>query len=90
MASDRDFVLYVAEQIGLGSRLTYRKMFGEYALYLDERSSPSSAITASSSNLHRRPRRSLRICRKPRRIPAPRIIRWPTNCWTMPTNSADS
>lgn len=37
MASDRDFVLYVAEQIGLGSRLTYRKMFGEYALYMDEK-----------------------------------------------------
>ncbi|WP_217474748.1 TfoX/Sxy family protein [Stutzerimonas stutzeri] len=35
MASDKDFMDYVAEQIGLGSRLTYRKMFGEYALYLD-------------------------------------------------------
>ncbi len=35
MASDKDFMDYVAEQIGLGSRLSYRKMFGEYALYLD-------------------------------------------------------
>lgn len=35
MASDQDFMDYVAEQIGLGNRLTYRKMFGEYALYLD-------------------------------------------------------
>lgn len=35
MATDKDFVDYVAEQIGLGNRLTYRKMFGEYALYLD-------------------------------------------------------
>lgn len=35
MATDKDFVDYVAEQIGLGSRLSYRKMFGEYALYLD-------------------------------------------------------
>ena len=33
MATDKDFVDYVAEQIGLGSRLSYRKMFGEYALY---------------------------------------------------------
>jgi len=35
MATDRDFVDYVAEQIGLGARLSLRKMFGEYALYLD-------------------------------------------------------
>lgn len=35
MASSRDFVEYIAEQVGLGGRLTYRKMFGEYALYLD-------------------------------------------------------
>ncbi|HRP08245.1 MAG TPA: TfoX/Sxy family protein [Gemmatimonadales bacterium] len=26
---------YVSEQVGLGDRLTSRKMFGEYALYLD-------------------------------------------------------
>lgn len=35
MSTDLDFVQYVAEQAGLGSRLTYKKMFGEYALYLD-------------------------------------------------------
>ena len=35
MATERSFVEYVAEQADLGSRLTYRKMFGEYALYLD-------------------------------------------------------
>jgi TfoX/Sxy family transcriptional regulator of competence genes len=35
MASDRDFVEYVANQAGLGSALTHRKMFGEYALYLN-------------------------------------------------------
>lgn len=37
MASDQDFVDYVCEQAGLGTALSYRKMFGEYALYLDER-----------------------------------------------------
>lgn len=37
MATDQDFVDYVAEQAGLGERLTRRKMFGEYALYLDEK-----------------------------------------------------
>ena len=35
MATDQDFVNYVAEQAGLGKRLTVKKMFGEYALYVD-------------------------------------------------------
>lgn len=37
MATDQDFVDYVAEQIGLGSRLTRKRMFGEYALYVDDK-----------------------------------------------------
>ena len=35
MATDRSFVDYVAEQAGLGDRLTARRMFGEYGLYVD-------------------------------------------------------
>jgi len=35
MATDKNFIEYVTEQVGLGSRLTSKKMFGEYALYLD-------------------------------------------------------
>lgn len=35
MASDLSFVEYVCEQAGLGSLLTYKKMFGEFALYLE-------------------------------------------------------
>ena len=35
MASDRDFVEYVCNQIGLARELTHKKMFGEYALYLN-------------------------------------------------------
>lgn len=35
MASDASFIEYVAEQAALGERLTWRKMFGEYALYVD-------------------------------------------------------
>ena len=35
MASDLDFVDYVSAQIGLGREITHRKMFGEYALYLN-------------------------------------------------------
>lgn len=35
MATDQDFIDYVAEQAGLGERLTRRKMFGEYAVYVD-------------------------------------------------------
>jgi TfoX/Sxy family transcriptional regulator of competence genes len=35
MASHIDTVLFIADQSGLGSRLTWRRMFGEYALYLN-------------------------------------------------------
>lgn len=35
MASDLGFVEYVCDQAGLPGRLAFRKMFGEYALYLD-------------------------------------------------------
>jgi len=35
MATTLEFVEYIHEQSGLGSQLSYRKMFGEYALYLD-------------------------------------------------------
>lgn len=35
MATDRGFVDYVAEQAGLGERLAVRRMFGEYAMYVD-------------------------------------------------------
>ena len=37
MATDRIFVDYIAEQLGLGARLTHKKMFGEYALYIDDK-----------------------------------------------------
>lgn len=33
MSTDKQFVDYVLEQAALGDALTYRKMFGEYALY---------------------------------------------------------
>lgn len=35
MGTERSFVDYVTEVAGLGSWLTHKKMFGEYALYLD-------------------------------------------------------
>lgn len=35
MATALDTVLFICDQAGLGARLTYRKMFGEYALFLD-------------------------------------------------------
>jgi TfoX/Sxy family transcriptional regulator of competence genes len=37
MATESSFVDYVHETVRLGSRLTHKKMFGEYALYLDEK-----------------------------------------------------
>jgi TfoX/Sxy family transcriptional regulator of competence genes len=35
MASDATFVEYVCEQAGLGPRLGSKRMFGEYALYVE-------------------------------------------------------
>ncbi len=35
MGSRLDTVQFICDQAGLGKRLTFRKMFGEYALYLD-------------------------------------------------------
>jgi TfoX/Sxy family transcriptional regulator of competence genes len=35
MASNVGTVQFICDQAGLGKRLTFRKMFGEYALYLD-------------------------------------------------------
>jgi TfoX/Sxy family transcriptional regulator of competence genes len=35
MASRVGTVQFICDQAGLGKRLTFRKMFGEYALYLD-------------------------------------------------------
>lgn len=37
MATAPGFVEYVREQIGLGDRLACRKLFGEYALYVDDK-----------------------------------------------------
>lgn len=65
MATDQDFIDYVAEQLALGERLTHKKMFGEYALYVDEKVvafacdnslfvKPSSAA-ALAPNLPQRP-----------------------------------
>jgi len=35
MASDQDFVEFIADQMEEAGQVTYRKMFGEYALYCD-------------------------------------------------------
>jgi len=35
MSSDQSYVEYICEQADLAGDLTYKKMFGEYALYLD-------------------------------------------------------
>lgn len=35
MATDPGFIDYIAEQAAFGDRLTHKKMFGEYALYVD-------------------------------------------------------
>lgn len=35
MASNPEFVQYIADQLADAGHITYRKMFGEYALYCD-------------------------------------------------------
>jgi TfoX/Sxy family transcriptional regulator of competence genes len=66
MSTDQDFVEYVAEQVGLGGRLTRKKMFGEYALYLDGKVvafacdnslfvKPSQAVASLGLDLPQRP-----------------------------------
>lgn len=36
MATDPGFIEYIAEQAGLGARLSWKRMFGEYGLYIDD------------------------------------------------------
>lgn len=66
MGTDHDFIDYLAEQIDLGSRLSHRKMFGEYALYVDGKVvafacdnslfvKPSAAATGLAPALPQRP-----------------------------------
>ncbi|SFC23135.1 TfoX/Sxy family protein [Massilia yuzhufengensis] len=66
MATDISFVEYVVETAGLGSRLTYKKLFGEFALYLDGKVvafacdnsvfiKPSKAVTALAPDLPQGP-----------------------------------
>lgn len=88
MASDKEFVDYVAEQIGLGSRLTYRKMFGEYAVYLDAKvvaliCDNSLFIKPSQAANHVR-----QSCPNARPTQARRIIPWRTSCSMTPTRCA--
>lgn len=35
MASDQDFIDYIIDQLSNAGSITFRKMFGEYALYVD-------------------------------------------------------
>ncbi len=37
MASDEEFVTFVSEQMSAAGRIRYRKMFGEYAIYCNEK-----------------------------------------------------
>ncbi|MGE0210032.1 MAG: TfoX/Sxy family protein [Lysobacteraceae bacterium] len=66
MATDPDFIDYVAEQIALGARLTHKKMFGEYAVYIDGKVvafacdnslfiKPSTAAASLAPDLPQRP-----------------------------------
>ena len=66
MPTTPDFIAYAAEQIALGGRLSHKKMFGEYALYVDGKVvafacdnslfvKPSAAADTLAPELPRRP-----------------------------------
>ncbi|MDE2087196.1 MAG: TfoX/Sxy family protein [Xanthomonadaceae bacterium] len=66
MATDRDFIDYVTGQAALDDRLSHKKMFGEYALYVDGKVvafacdnslfvKPSTAAATLAPKLPRRP-----------------------------------
>ncbi len=66
MATDPDFLDYIAEQIALGDRLTHKKLFGEYAIYVDGKVvafacdnslfvKPSAAVIEHAPGLPQRP-----------------------------------
>ena len=66
MSTQPGFVEYVAEQAGLGDRLTAKRMFGEYGLYIDGKVvafacddslfvKPADATAALCADLPRRP-----------------------------------
>lgn len=66
MATEKAFLDYVIEQIALSERLTHKRLFGEYALYVDEKVvafvcdnsvfiKPSQAVTRLAPDLPRRP-----------------------------------
>jgi TfoX/Sxy family transcriptional regulator of competence genes len=62
MATSKEFISYVGEQVGLGLALTFKSMFGEYGVYLDGKMiglacdnslfvKPTEATTALTSSL---------------------------------------
>lgn len=66
MSTSVEFVEYVVEQLGLGSRVTYKRLFGEFALYVDGKVTafvcdnslfikPSRAVETLAPNLPKRP-----------------------------------
>ena len=56
MSTERAFVEYVQSQSGLGSELSFKKMFGEYALYLHGR----VVAFACANQLYLKPTESVR------------------------------
>jgi len=66
MSTDKSFVEYVTEQSGLRERITHKKMFGEYGIYIDGKVvafacdnslfvKAADAIAAMTASLPRRP-----------------------------------
>lgn len=65
MATSPDYITYVCDQLAGFQPLRYRKMFGEYMVYLSDRPFSPSATTPYTSKCIR----SLRSCWTARRAP---------------------
>lgn len=74
MASNPEFVQYIADQLAPAGQVTYHKMFGDYGVYLDGKMFAWCAMTSCSSKLPKRGQPLLRSCPKPRRMMVQKII----------------
>jgi TfoX/Sxy family transcriptional regulator of competence genes len=88
MATDREFLDYVVEQIDLGGRLTHKRLFGEFALYVDEKVVAFVCDNSVFFKPSQADRRLAPTCRNDHPIPAQATTRLPMNCWTIPMQSA--
>lgn len=74
MASNPEFVQYIADQLAPAGQVTYHKMFGDYGVYLDGK---MFALVCDDQLFIKLPKRGqplLRSCPKPHRMMVQKTI----------------